>query len=146
MAGKTITKILYILTAAVTIFNLAVSVKESLFFDIDRLPEGKLISSSVSPDKKRTLNIYSVENSVGSAVRGEIVYKNEKKNIFWQTGITYADSFWINDKGVNINGVGLNVINEDTYDSRRGTSLFQEGNLGGEAAPEIIAELNKQNG
>lgn len=146
MAGKIITKILYVLTAVITIFNLIAGVKESLFFDIDRLPEGKLVSSSVSPDEKRILNIYSVSNSVGSAVRGEIVYKNEKKNIFWQTGITTADSYWINDKGVSINGVGLNVVNEDTYDSRRGTSLFQKGNLGGEAAPENIAGLNKQNG
>lgn len=144
MLKKILLKCFYGLTFAVTVFNLAAGVKESLFFDINRLPEGKLTCSVNSPDGKRTLNIYTVENSIGQAVRGEVVYKNKKTNVFWQTGIKNAETMWLNNDGIVINGVGLNVKNGDTYDSRRGTSLFQEGNLGGEAAPENIAVLSKQ--
>lgn len=135
--------IFYALTLIITSINVAITVKDNLFFDINKLPKGNFSYSVASPSGNKTLNIYVVKNSLGSAVRGEIVSGEAVKNIFWQTGTSSVLSFWENDEVVNIHEVSINLSQGAVYDCRRGTSLFQEGNLGGLAAPEVIANMEE---
>lgn len=122
-------KIVYLITALVMIVELAFTVKSSLFSDISKLPIGELKTSSVSPSGEKTMNIYVVENNVGVAIRGEIVQKGKKHNIFWQTGIDEVEALWLNNDTVIINEIPLNSDDEFGYDCRRGYSLFDEGSL-----------------
>ncbi len=133
----------YALTLIITAINVTISIKDSLFFDINNLPSGDLAYSLSSPSGDKTLNIYVVENSLGAAVRGEIITGENVKNIFWQTNTDSVASFWENDDVVNIHEVSINLAQGAVYDCRRGTSLFQEGNLGGLAAPEVIANMEE---
>lgn len=140
-------KFLYIVTVLVMIINVAFELHSSLFFDISDLPKGTLSSSVTSPDGKAVVNIYTLKNTIGSAVRGEAVTENNGKvsvrNIFWQTDLENADIKWANSHTAIINGVYINLYKGDTYDCRRGTSLFQEGALEGGAADSIAPEKVK---
>lgn len=122
-------KIIYLLTAVVVLFNTFSHLKESLFFDIEELPEGKLACTAVSPDGEKTVNVYLVSNALGDAVRGELVADGKTKNIFWQTGINETEAYWLNEDEVLINQMPLNITLGGDYDCRKGTSLFQEGAL-----------------
>ncbi len=134
-------KLMYFLAFAVIVFNLVIMVKDGAFFDIEELPEGELMYSVDCPDGEKTLNVYLVENSIGAAVRGEIANGKDKSyNIFWQTDTNMVNSAWINENLVMINDVLLDVENT-TYDSRRGTSLFQEGAVEGKAAEDYKNRL-----
>ena len=135
----------YALTLIITAVNVTIAIRDSLFFDINNLPSGDLSYTISSPTGDKTLNIYVVENSIGAAVRGEIVSGDTVKNIFWQTGTEAVNSFWENNDVVNIHQVSINLAQGAVYDCRRGTSLFQEGNLGGLAAPEVIANMEEAN-
>lgn len=123
--------IIYFLTLAVVIFNVSLAIKESLFFNINDLPEGSLLSSQISPDGKKTLNLYLIDNSLGTAVRGEVVSGNEKKNVYWQTGTTDVSAFWNDNHFVVIDEIPLDITKGGEYDCRRGKSLFQEGAVEG---------------
>lgn len=122
-------KIIYIVTALIIFAELAFAVKGSLFTNIAELPTGTLKATSVSPSGEKTMNIYVVENNLGVAVRGEIEQKNERHNIFWQTGIDSVDAVWLNDETVVINEIPLSADDTFGYDCRRGYSLFDEGSL-----------------
>lgn len=122
-------KLIYVLAFAVVVFNMAVGVKNSLFFDIDELPEGTLLYSVDSPSKDKCLNIYLVDNVLGTGVRGEIAENGSRQNIFWQTSVDTAEGYWIDNEVVIVDGMTLNVNRDVTYDCRRGTSLFQEGGI-----------------
>ncbi len=135
--------IVYALALIITAINTTVTIKDNLFFDINNLPTGKLSYALQSPSGDKTLNIYVVENALGAAVRGEIVMGDTVKNVFWQTDTASVASFWEDNDVVNVNELSLNVTLGAVYDCRRGTSLFQEGNLGGLAAPEVIAKLEE---
>lgn len=93
----------------------------SVFFSIDKLPEGSLIQSSDSPDNLYTLNMYLVSGlTTGNSLRGELL-QNEtrrKKNIYWNRHESQAVVYWLSNSKVVINGFELNVIN-DVYDWRR---------------------------
>ena len=129
-------KLMYFLAFVVMAFNLVVTVKNGVFYYIDELPVGELVSSVQSPDGQKMLNIYLVENKIGAAVRGEVVGADDKaKNIFWQTETDAVNSAWVDEIIVIINDVVLDVRGS-TYDSRRGTSLFQEGAVEGKAAED----------
>ncbi len=127
-------KLVYVVAFAVAIFNLVIMVKNGAFFKIEELPKGELMYSVDCPDGQKTLNVYLVKNNLGAAVRGEISDGDAKPyNIFWQTDTDDVDSFWVDSDVVVINDVALNV-KESFYDSRRGTSIFQEGSVDGKAA------------
>ncbi len=128
--------IFYILVLAVVIFNTAVNVKNGLFFDIEDLPTGTLIYSSPSPEGDSTLNIYRVQNVLGTAVRGEVADQSGTDNIFWQTDIDTVDAVWLDNDSVEINGIPLIVSKGGTYDCRRGSSLFQDGAVDDAFVPE----------
>ncbi len=122
-------KILYIVTAIVIIVELSFAVKGSLFTDIANLPKGELTYSEVSPSGDKSLNVYLIENNIGTAVRCEIITPNDKHNIFWQTEISSVDAKWIDEQYIVINGIKLNCDDHFGYDSRRGYSLFDDGSL-----------------
>lgn len=127
---KFLLTLVYVLALVTVLFNTAFSLKNYLFADIDELPQGKLVSSSVSPSGERTFNLYRVSNVLGDAVRGELVVNDGKaKNIFWQTNIKNVTVDWENDVVLMIDGVPVSADGETVYDSRRGTSLFTDGAL-----------------
>lgn len=121
-------KIFYLLAAVVVILNLVITIRESAFFNIEELPSGRLLYSCESPQGKRTLNVYRVENALGTAIRGEVVKQDgERQNVFWQTNLENVEVSWLDDSTVVIDSLILNVAKGGSYDCRRGTSLFQEG-------------------
>ena len=135
--------IIYALALIISFVNVGITIKDNLFSDINELPVGQYAYSVTSPDGSRVLNIYTVKNALGSATRGEIIENGAAKNIFWQTGAEHVVSFWENNEVVNIHEVSINLTHGAVYDCRRGISLFQEGNLSGKDAPQIIEYLEE---
>lgn len=95
----------------------------SLFFDINRLPEGELIDQIESPSGEYHLNIYLVNGgaTVSFAIRGELTYNHlpkKSKNIYRNYKEETALVAWIDDHTVDINGHILDVRNQ-VYDWRR---------------------------
>lgn len=92
------------------------------FFDMGRLPKGKLIAEVQSPDGNYTLRAYVSGTSLSAdAVRGELNYNKMKKkprNIYWNYKESSADIKWKDNVTVVINGHELNVLH-DTFDFRR---------------------------
>lgn len=132
---------LYTIAAVLMLVNMILSIRDSVNVSIDELPQGQKVYSVNSPDGLKTLNIYSVGNSLGNAVRGELYYGNETRNVYWQTGLDNVESMWLDDTSVSINGVVLNVVGGADYDCRRGYSIFLEGSIEGddvEGAVKII--------
>ncbi|WP_156151287.1 DUF5412 domain-containing protein [Domibacillus indicus] len=92
------------------------------FFDMNRLPEGDLISKVNSPDGTYTIKAY-VSNggaTVAPAVRGELTFNKEKrasKNIYWNYREDKANIHWIDEDTVIINEKELTVPDE-TFDFR----------------------------
>lgn len=136
MKSDIIFKLLYLFTALIVIVNLVFAVKNGIFFDINELPEGEMLGSVESPNGDKTLNIYLVDNKLGVAVRGEIDDGKRVYNVFWQTDTDNVDYSWLDNNVVTINQLNLDIRNS-TYDSRRGTSLFQDGAVEGKAAEDF---------
>lgn len=127
---KWIISCVYILALAVTAVNMFFSVRESVKFSMDDLPTGQKIHCASSPDGKYQLEIYRVDNILGTAVRAQIQGRNGTRNIYWQTGIEDVDYEWTNRDTVTINDTGINAA-LGSYDCRRGYSIFSEGSLEG---------------
>lgn len=128
MKNRVLARALYILAFLIMFVNTAFAVSHSLFPDIADLPEGKLIKSCVSPQGSYQVNFYLVSNNLGSAVRGERIVGDKHVNIFWQTGVKNVTVQWVNEGGILVNQIPLN-LKTDKYDSRRGTSIFSDGVL-----------------
>ena len=90
------------------------------FFDMDNLPKGELAASSVSPGGEYAVNLYLCGGNATTAdsVRGEVVFQEKARNIYWQYEEYKCDVRWESDTVVNINGISLDV-RTDTYDWRR---------------------------
>lgn len=92
------------------------------FYDMGRLPQGKLIEAVRSPDGNYTVRTYLVEPSLSApAVRGELDYNNENKkpkNIYWNYREDYSSIEWIDNHSVIINNHQLDV-RYDKFDWRR---------------------------
>lgn len=90
-------------------------------YNLNRLPHGKFLTSSYSPDKTYLVNAYLFEGNATTdfAVRCEVVTvsTNEKRNIYWQYHQETADIRWLDDSTVFINEIKLNVLT-DSYDYR----------------------------
>lgn len=128
MKNNILFRILYVLAFVVMIINTAFAVFQSLFPRISDLPEGKLIKSYVSPEQGSQVDFYLVKNNLGAAVRGERVVGNRHINIYWQTGIDDVSVQWVDEYGIIINKIPLN-LKTDRFDSRRGTAIFSDGVL-----------------
>lgn len=116
-------QVLYILTFLIIIVNTVTAAVQSLYPDISDLPEGNFIKSSVSPGGNSRVDFYLVENNLGIAVRGERVSGSKRTNIYWQTDIDDVEVQWIDEYGIVINEIPIN-IKTDKFDSRRGTAIF----------------------
>ncbi|MBE6728322.1 MAG: hypothetical protein E7562_06730 [Ruminococcaceae bacterium] len=132
---KKILSFVYILTAIVVAINTFFSVYDSLYFTMDDLPEGEEIYSVASPSGNQVLTVYSINNSLGTAVRAAVKNGKKVRNLYWQTGLSQVDSGWINEGTVVINDVRINVKN-GSYDCRKGYSIFSEGALEGKDVEE----------
>lgn len=130
MLKKWIISCVYFLAFAVTVVNMVFSVRDSIRFSMDNLPAGQEIHCEASPDGNRQLEIYKVDNMLGTAVRAQIKDKNGIRNIYWQTGVDDVDYRWIDDRTVAINDIMINS-RAGSYDCRRGYSIFSEGSLEG---------------
>lgn len=128
MKTHILSRILYIFTVLIVLANTVFSVVNSLSPDINDLPEGKLLFSSISPSGTSEVNFYLVKNNLGKAIRGEKITDGKKTNIYWQTDIDTVNAVWVDEYGIVINNIPLN-IKKDKFDSRRGTSIFSEGVL-----------------
>lgn len=121
--------ILYIAAFLITAVNTFFSLKNYLFTDINELPKGEIVSEQSSPSGDKTVNVYLVKNSIGTAIRGELVMNGSKTNIFWQTGISEIGVRWGNNDIVYFNNVPVFCDGEKSYDCRRGTSIFDDGSI-----------------
>ena len=87
-----------------------------------KLPEGKLIKSSLSPTQRYRVNAYLADGGATTdfAVRCEVVNEHTGKirNIYWNYHESDAELLWVDDETISINGIILNVIT-DMYDFRR---------------------------
>ncbi len=132
MKTKPLFFIVYAITLIITLVNLFFTIKSSLFADINELPEGKILYSSVSPTGNKVVNVYRIENALGTAVRAELKTNGKHTNVFWQTGIDNVDIYWENNDVAVINSIPLNVAHGGFYDCRNGVSLFSAGAIEGE--------------
>jgi len=91
------------------------------FYDINRLPEGRFLTESKSPDSTYSIRAYVSESSLSAdAIRGELNYlKTSRKpaTIYWGYPESEAQIKWTDNNTVNINGKTLNVLTEK-YDWR----------------------------
>jgi hypothetical protein len=82
---------------------------------IDNIPKGDFIKEVDSPNGTYSIKIYLADGNatVDFAIRGELVYKKEKKeshNIYWNYHESSADVVWLDDNTVKINTITLNVL------------------------------------
>lgn len=116
-------KILKILLGSVVVITLLLGyLFYSLFFDMKRLPEGELLTESVSPKGTYTIQAYIVQGNatVSNSIRGELIFNNKNKkskNIYWENKKDEVVIDWTADDKVIINGHKLNLPN-DKYDFR----------------------------
>ena len=112
----------------VMVFNMVGLAVNAFANDINDLPSGNFLYSTMSPDGNSTLKIYRVSiNNIGTAIRGEVITKNENgetltKNIYWQTDEKNAIASWEDSEYVTINDKRIN-INGNPYDSRKEIEL-----------------------
>ena len=132
MKTKPLFLTVYVITLIITAVNLFFTVKSSLLADINKLPDGKLLYSSSSPTGNKTVNVYRIENALGTAIRAELKTKSKRTNVFWQTGVDNIDVYWENNDVAVINRIPLNVSKGGFYDCRNGVSLFNSGSIEGE--------------
>lgn len=123
MKIKKITACLIGLLLLVSAFNLVFTIKDTFFDNIESLPQGEFLYSSLSPDGENTVSLYKVKMPGGFAIRGAAVHLDEngvktERNIFWQLGSDSAIVGWVSDNTVSINDQIVNVESNVVYDSR----------------------------
>ena len=115
----------YVLAIIVTLFNIVGFIKDSAFYNTKTLPQGEFLYASMSPDGNKTVRIFKVENSIGKAIRGELVILNDDgtdqiRNIYWCVGEDNAMTGWQTGDIVTINNINIDTTDEDyVFDSRR---------------------------
>lgn len=76
---------------------------------MSRLPQGKSLIESTSPNKAYTIKTYLCGGgaTVANAVRGELIIGakgNNGKNIYWDYRVDKSEIQWLDNDTVNING------------------------------------------
>lgn len=92
----------------------------NLFYSMSRLPEGELISESISFDGKYTVRTYLCNGgaTVDYAVRGELVTTDKKtKNIYWAYKTSNGEISWEDNDTVIVNGKKIKLP-DGKYDWR----------------------------
>ena len=92
------------------------------FYNLNSVPEGKLIRSIESPNKNYIINTYHHDaGALGDdAVRGELyeTKRQERKNIYWNYPDLDPYLEWLNNSEVVIGNQTLNILKGETYDWR----------------------------
>lgn len=130
MKIKKITACLISLVLIVSVVNLGFILKDTFFDNIETLPEGEFLYSSLSPDGENTVSVYKVKMPGGFAIRGAAVSldsngKKQERNIFWQLGSDSAIVGWISNNTVSINDHIVNISSGMVYDSRNDHNLAE---------------------
>ncbi len=132
MSKKRALVLFYVVALLITVCNLGFFIKDQMFFDMNNLPKGEFVHSSLSPDTNRTAMTYRVDTPKGSAIRVEIVEVNENiekiltKNIYWDVNKKIVTVGWVDNNIITIDGKPLDISIGDTYDCRRKKSFFQK--------------------
>lgn len=130
---KSLTKyaIYYVLVFLIFAANMFFFVKDQFFYTIEDLPDGQYLYSSMSPDSTRSAEVYRIDTPEGCAIRVEVrtfdfnnqenVVSNEK-NVYWEVGKSVVTVGWEDNNIINIDSRTLNILDGETYDSRRITT------------------------
>ncbi len=123
MKIKVLTASLLVLLLLVSAFNIGWSIHDSYFDNIEQLPYGEFLYSSLSPNGETTVSVYKVKVPVGNAIRGAVVTIDEQgikreRNIFWEVGADNAMAGWVSNDTISINDKLINVATDAVYDSR----------------------------
>ncbi len=117
-------KIVLVLVAIFIVIAIGfLSIVNSLFFSMNRLPKGEYLGESTSSNGTYTIKTYLCNGgaTVAYAVRGELIINtksNKIKNIYWDYKIQQSDITWEDDDTVIINGHIINLPNGE-YDWRK---------------------------
>ncbi len=123
--------IYYIFIFVVLIANIFFYVKDRFFYNMEELPEGQFLYSSMSPDNTRSAEVYRVDTPRGSAIRVELRSFNfsdkenvvsEEKNIYWAVDKSVVTVGWEDNNIVTVDTKTLDVSKGETYDSRKITT------------------------
>ena len=123
MKNKTLNSIVVVIALIVSLLNLFGNIKHSFYFDINDLPTGEFLFSSMSQDTNKTIKIYKVAVlEYGVGIRAELVETKDNeeivKNIYWQTNQDNVTISWINDRTVQINNEIIDLYSTP-FDCRR---------------------------
>lgn len=125
MSKKRALTTIYVSAIIVTLLNLAGFVKDSFFYSAKTLPQGEFMYASMSPSGNKTVRIFKIENSIGKAIRGELVILNydgtdEVRNIYWCVNEENAMTGWQSEDVVTINNINIDTTDSDyIFDSRK---------------------------
>ena len=114
------------------ITNVVYLILGNVFLDIAQVPKGEHQATYQSINGRTVLDVYLVETDIGNAVRVTKTVKGKTENIFWQANEKSVTVYWPsnNDKLVVINGIVLDLYNNEIYDSRSMSSIFNDGLMG----------------
>ncbi len=125
----------YCVVFAVFMINIVFFVKDQLFFSLNDLPKAQegeaAVYSAFSPDLNKVAECYTVNTPEGVAVRVELVTYDEnvnitdRENIYWEVGKDKVIIGWIDSDIITIDSRTLDLSKNETYDSRRISSLIQ---------------------
>ena len=123
MKIKRITAGLLTALLIVSTFNTGWIIKDSFFDNIEVLPKGEFLYSSLSPDGETTVSLYKVDVPGSTAIRGAVATLLEdgsklERNIFWELGADNVIVGWVSNNTVSINEQLINVTADTVYDSR----------------------------
>ncbi len=123
MIIKRITACILSVILIVSAFNIGWTIKDSFFDNIEVLPVGEFLYSSMSPDGETTVSLYKVNAPGTTAIRGAVATilsdgSKSERNIFWQLGTDSAIVGWVSNNTVSINEKLINISTGQVYDSR----------------------------
>lgn len=111
--------------------NIFFCIKDRFFYNMEDLPKGQYLYSSMSPDSTRSAEVYRIETPEGRAIRVELRtfdFSNEEnivsqeKNIYWEVDKSVVTIGWEDSDIILIDNRMLNLSEGQTYDSRRITT------------------------
>lgn len=120
----------YAICLAVVLINSFYLFKDNFFINIESVPEGEFQYSEFSPDEKTELKVYYIELPVGNSIRISETKDGKTRNLFWQTSVKKAKIKWKNNQRVEINDVDLDLKENEYFDCRSISSIFNDGLMG----------------
>lgn len=122
--------IYYSVALIVVLVNCFFWVKNNIFIKIENVPDGEYQFSVDSPDELTELKVYFVDMQLGHSVRVSATDAEGTKNIYWQTDIETAKIKWKNNNEVVINGISIDLAENEYFDCRSIRSIFNDGLMG----------------